>query len=328
MDSGATAREQHIDASAQPTKLGCAIASRRRGLGMSLSELADRARCSKGYLSTIETGQRDAPPSEGLLRRIESALGLEPDALIDVARWERTPSTVRREFGQLQSMLQSRAQASRRLAQLLRPGGPGVDAAYRSGELARLLDIVSPKPVGASDARRHNDDESGPSLAAGVLRLASMLPVDVPVINAVSAGYPTEFTDLGYPARVADEHVRCPDVTDPDAFACRVVGDSMEPDYRAGDIVVFSPAISVVSGMDCFARLEPDHESTFKRAYFETDEAGQTLIRLQPLNNRYPPRSLPRERVAGLYAAVRVIRRIQPGQGVWAEGGAGHSGRT
>jgi SOS-response transcriptional repressor LexA len=84
----------------------------------------------------------------------------------------------------------------------------------------------------------------------------------------------------------------------------------MLPDYREGDVVVFSPARPVKSGMDCFARIEPDHESTFKRVYIEADAAGAEMIRLQPLNPAYASRTLARELVAGLYAAVSVTRRL------------------
>ena len=63
----------------------------------------------------------------------------------------------------------------------------------------------------------------------------------VPVINRVAAGYPHHFTDLDYPPSVADEYVRCPDVHDTQAFATRVVGDSMEPRFHEGDIVIFAP---------------------------------------------------------------------------------------
>jgi SOS-response transcriptional repressor LexA len=52
-------------------------------------------------------------------------------------------------------------------------------------------------------------------------------------------------------------------------------------------------------------RLEPDHQTTFKRIYFEQDS-----IRLQPLNSAFPPRILPRDQVAGLYAAVAVIKKL------------------
>jgi diguanylate cyclase (GGDEF)-like protein len=130
----------------------------------------------------------------------------------------------------------------------------------------------------------------------------------IPVINRVAAGYPAEFTDLDYPASVADEYITCPDVSDPQAFAARVVGDSMEPEYHEGDIVVFSPMLDTPVGSDCFVRLERDNETTFKRVYFEED--GRT-IRLQPLNNAYAPRFVDREDVSGLWAAVYVMRRVE-----------------
>ena len=173
-----------------------------------------------------------------------------------------------------------------------------LDRAYRTGELQRMVGRMAPEPSGSAASATTSDTQPVD------------LPVEVPVINRVAAGYPTEFTDLGYPARVADEYVRCPDIHDPDAFAARVVGDSMEPDYREGDIVIFSPAKDVRDGSDCFARLEPDQETTFKRVYLEKDDAGAELIRLQPMNNRYSPRVVPRERVAGLYAAASVVRPV------------------
>jgi SOS-response transcriptional repressor LexA len=85
----------------------------------------------------------------------------------------------------------------------------------------------------------------------------------------------------------------------------------MEPLYREGDIVVFSPAKVVESGMDCFVRLEPDHETTFKRVYFEEDAEGREVIRIQPMNSAYGPMVVERERVAGLYAGVSVTRSIR-----------------
>ncbi len=135
------------------------------------------------------------------------------------------------------------------------------------------------------------------------------LPLErrIPVINSIAAGYPQEFTDLDYPVSIADEYIACPDVRDVNAFAARVVGDSMEPEYREGEIVVFSPAAPTPSGSDCFVRLERDSETTFKRVYIEDE--GKT-IRLQPLNSAYPPRLVMREDVGGMYAAAYVMRKI------------------
>lgn len=268
---------------------GRALAARRASAGWSLDALAARAGCAKSYLWAVERG-RKGPPSEAMIGRIESALGVVPGELAAAARWERTPGVVRRDI----ESLRERSRASQRLAGMLGAGvrAGSLDELYKSGALHALIGRLDPERGGAV-----------------MQSVAAALPVEIPVINKVTAGYPAGFTDLGYPARVADEYIRSPDVHDPDAFAARVVGDSMEPDYRAGDIVVFSPAVEVTSGMDCFVRLEPDDESTFKRVFFEGD-AGEEIIRIEAINRKYAARVLPRERVAGLYAGVSVTRPI------------------
>ena len=122
----------------------------------------------------------------------------------------------------------------------------------------------------------------------------------VPVINKVSAGYPTDFNDLDYPVGIADDYIRCPDLHDPNSFAVRVVGDSMEPKFREGDIVIFSPSAEVHNGDDCFVRFTMPHETTFKRAFFESDNK----VRLQPRNEKYSPTIVEGKRINGLYRAV------------------------
>ncbi len=125
----------------------------------------------------------------------------------------------------------------------------------------------------------------------------------VPVINKVSAGYPKDFTDLSYPAGVADSYVPAPDLYDADAFAARVFGDSMQPRYRPGDIVVFSPAAPFSEGADCFVRFD-DGQTTFKRVYTETPIDGVERLRLEARNAKYPPRVVDAEKVTGVYRAV------------------------
>ena len=322
---------------------GAALAALRHQAGLSLRELAASAGCAKSYLSMLESGVRAHPPGEDLVLRLEAALGCRPGALLQTARWQATPESVRRRVCELEA---SQRAAASELRRVLGPGSGGVgdgagigadgaaasapgtalDRAWRSGRLSEVvsrlagaLEPASDKPPGVSAGAREASGRTEP--------LARALPLEVPLINSVAAGYPTEFTDLSYPARVADEYVRCPDIKDPDAFAARVVGDSMEPLYREGDIVVFSPNKPVKSGMDCFVRLEPDHEATFKRVEFvssdqrtpnvgegplriRTPEAPTEFIRLVPLNSTYRERVVSREMVAGLYAAVSVTRAI------------------
>ena len=289
--SGAQHASIPIEMHGRPT-VGQVIRAKRREQRLTLERLAALTGCAKSYLSSIENDRR-GPPGDERLERIEQALGLRAGELLNVARWQSTPDVVQQEFAELRQ----EQRLARRLVSILGGTDIGTDGhvrgalgeAHRSGELQRLVDRLS-------GSRR--------------LPLDAVLPMEVPIINRVRAGYPSDFTDLGYPARIADEYVRVPDLTDPDAFAARVVGDSMEPEYREGDIVVFGPARGVRSGTDCFARLGPDHGSTFRRAFFETGQGGAELIRLQPINPKYPPLVLPRERVAGLYAAVSVTRNL------------------
>lgn len=288
--------------------IGQLIKGRRRELGLTLQQVADRAQCAKSYLSEVENGKREGVPSEDLLGRLEAVLQIEAGSLIGRARWDATPSDVKREV----ASLRAQSDAARRLVELLRR--EGVDALHRSGMLEALIGRDGEERSGTIEEDASDIEPGGVERSTGGVGLSRWLPVQVPVINKVTAGYPAEFTDLGYPARIADEYVAVPEVSDPDAFAARVVGDSMLPRYAAGDLVVFSPAAATPSGSDCFVRFERDAETTFKRVYFErSSEDGAEMIRLQPLNSSYAPTVVKREEVAGLYAAVYVVRRIEPG---------------
>jgi phage repressor protein C with HTH and peptisase S24 domain len=131
----------------------------------------------------------------------------------------------------------------------------------------------------------------------------------IPVINRVSAGYPKDFTDLSYPKGVADDYVGCPDIHDKDAFAARVHGDSMTPKYQEGDIVIFSPNALTRSGDDSFVRFE-DGQTTFKRVFFESDDQGAGVLRLQPRNEKYRPQVVPQEKITGLWKALFKYQRV------------------
>lgn len=297
--------------------LGTLVRRRRLELDLTLDELADRIGKVKSYVWGIEN-ERRVPP-DAVLRELAAALLMDERVLIRAARWDETPAMVKREMESLRSTQESRRKLAARLIEIVRGSAVGsdgrvrgaLDESYRSGELSRLVDRISPPPEGSTGGAGDAGKAAGGESAASRELAPASLALEVPLINSVAAGYPREFTDLGYPARVADQYVRCPDVRDPDAFAARVVGDSMEPSYQQGDIVVFSPLKAVKNGSDCFARLEPDHETTLKRVYFETDAEGNELVRLQPLNSAYPPRVVKREQVAALYAAVSVIKKVE-----------------
>lgn len=290
---------------------GARLRKLRLARNMTLEELAAASGCTKGYLSVIENALREVP-SAPMVAALEKALGVAEGELTRAADWERTPAHFRREVMQLAAREAAQREREKKLATILAASGideqgklrGGLDEAYRSGELQRLL-----------GAREDHPDTRNASATTRPAPVSTFLAKEVPLINCIAAGFAREFTDLSYPARIADEYVRCPDIDDPDAFAARVVGLSMMPSYAEGDIVVFSPARAVRGGMDCFVRLEPDGETTFKRVFFETggpngEKTGEERIRLQPLNPAFSAKVVGREMVGGLYAAVSVIKKL------------------
>jgi phage repressor protein C with HTH and peptisase S24 domain/transcriptional regulator with XRE-family HTH domain len=227
-------------------------------------------------------------PTEELRRRWEVVVGeVEAELLQRYRSWSEAQRGLL--GGSFRRLAQTQGEVLVLRAELMREvaargeGGRDLGGAYESGRLAQLVEKLQ-----------------------GNVEAVTGLGERIPVINKVAAGYPTEFTDLGYPVGVADEYVYCPGVDDPNAFAIRVCGDSMEPRYREGDILIISPAVAVHSGDDCFVRIEGTEESTLKRVFFDEEDT----VRLQPLNERYPPQVFPRSQLAALYRAVRRLENL------------------
>ena len=281
----------------------------RTNRGMTLDDLAAATGMAKSYLSQIETGYAP-PPRDEKIGKIARALGLDEGAFVAKAHLSQLPAEtkdriqrlaqlakLREVFDSTEEMMRALAEKSGVAGQApaaeapAEPKGEGLDldALHQSGLLHHLAEW------GADRVERE---------ATAVRR--------VPIINKVAAGYPQEFTDLGYPVGVADEYVTVPlEMGDPNAFAVRVVGDSMEPRYHEGDIVIFSPAAQVRSGDDCFVRFAmtgrtTDGESTFKRVFFDAQDA----IRLQPLNERHAPSQVRPADVAGIFRAIARYEKL------------------
>jgi len=259
--------------------LGGIIRQRREELSMTQDQVATRVGISKPYLSNIETDKVKNPPTDGVLYGLERALEFEHGDLARLAHLARTPVDVREEHEMLEAQVQKLRSV---LKELLKQGSKKKLAGVDLGGLI------------AETEGRSNVKQIAPGVA-------------VPIINKVAAGYPSHFTDLDYPPSVADEYTRCPDMHDQQAFAARVVGDSMAPLYHEGDIVVFSPNTPARSGDDCFVRFDSDTGTTFKRLYLDEEDS----LRLQPLNNNYPAQTYRREQITGLWPAVYRIQRVR-----------------
>lgn len=251
--------------------LGQIIRKKRESLHLTLDQVAAVTGFSKPYLSTIETGRVKNPPSDKLLRKLEEHLKFETGHLQHIAHVERMPADVRQDYEAIDA-------ENRQYKQILKDIIRHRLEPDKLGQLLNQCDIDTMADVSEKDK-------------PGQL---------VPIINKVPAGYPAEFDDMGYPVGFADDYVRCPDIHDPNAFAVRVVGNSMQPKFAEGDVVIFSPKADVQNGDDCFVRLTNPHETTFKRVF----SAPDGKMRLQPRNELHAPIMIDSSRINGLYRAV------------------------
>ncbi len=261
---------------------GSIVRHQREKLHLTQDQTAAKIGISKPYLSNIETDKVRNPPTDKVLKALERVLDFEGGQLQRLAHLARTPMDIRQEH----ELLEAKVHKLRSVLKNLLADDIVKDRIAQDD----LSDLTG------KDTNISADD----LIASGVA---------VPVINKIAAGYPPRFQDMDFPAAAAQEYLRCPDVHDPQAFAVRVFGDAMEPDYRQGDVIIFSPNTSPVSGDDCFVRFAEEGGTTFKRFY--EDSAG--MIRLQPLNSKYPADSYQQEKITGLWPAIARFERLRRG---------------
>ena len=316
---------------------GHEIRHARTNRGLTLDGLAAATGMAKSYLSQIETGYAP-PPRDEKIAKIARALGLDEGALVAKAHLSRLPAgtmeRIRRlaQLARLRETFDSAEEMMRALAAAkgnvdVRAPSVSSGSGDSAGESPATGESAPDLTVRARKGEARKGESQGLDLDAihqsGLLHHLAEWGADrverqaggvrrVPIINKVAAGYPQEFTDLGYPVGIADEYVTVPlEMDDPNAFAVRVVGDSMEPRYHEGDIVILSPAVQVRTGDDCFVRfamvgLATDGESTFKRVFFDSEDA----IRLQPLNERHAPTLVRPADVAGIFRAIARYEKL------------------
>nr|WP_068428854.1 helix-turn-helix transcriptional regulator [Magnetospirillum sp. XM-1]CUW37460.1 putative Transcriptional regulator \ len=115
----------------------------------------------------------------------------------------------------------------------------------------------------------------------------------IPLVGFAQAGDRGFFDDAGYPVGGGWDEIPFPEIGDPHAYALEVSGDSMEPLYRDGDVVIVSPAAGVRRGDRVVVRTT-EGEVMVKQLVRQTAKR----IELASLNPDHPGRSLAAEEVA------------------------------
>ncbi|MFZ1923022.1 MAG: helix-turn-helix transcriptional regulator [Xanthobacteraceae bacterium] len=109
----------------------------------------------------------------------------------------------------------------------------------------------------------------------------------VPLLGFAEAGAGGYFDDGGFPAGEGWDEIAFPAVTDEHAYALEVSGQSMEPAYREGDIILVSPSAPIRRGDRVVVRTK-DGEVLAKELKRRTAKA----IELKSLNVQHADRTL------------------------------------
>src|SRR5204863_1771412 len=122
---------------------------------------------------------------------------------------------------------------------------------------------------------------------------------NVPLIGFAEAGAGGYFDDGGFPVGKGWDEIAFPSVNDEHAYALEISGDSMQPAYRKGDVIVVSPAAPTRRGDRVVAKTR-DGEMMVKQLTRRTAKA----IELQSLNAAHPDRTLAAADVAWIARIV------------------------
>jgi len=124
-------------------------------------------------------------------------------------------------------------------------------------------------------------DEPGSGSAENLV--PGRTPRLVPLLSLAQAAKSAESVFPNY-ARDTTDWIECPKKRPGSrTLALRMSGESMEPDYRHGDIVYVDPDVAPIHGKDVVVRLPERNEVTFKRLVVEGE-----LRYLKALNERWP----------------------------------------
>jgi phage repressor protein C with HTH and peptisase S24 domain len=108
----------------------------------------------------------------------------------------------------------------------------------------------------------------------------------VPLLGLAQAGAGGYFDDGGFPAGEGWDEISLPSVSDEHAYALEISGESMQPAYRKGDVIIVSPAAPIRRG-DRVVLKTRNGEVMVKQLARRTAKT----IELQSLNAAHPDRT-------------------------------------
>lgn len=281
-------------------KLAERIVAFRRKHGLSQSSLATALEVSRNYVSMVEGG-RD--PGRKFKERFEALeIESEQQGTVELAANPRkklafalskrgmSPAELSQKIGYdagvIANVVHGRGRASERMIENIVRELPELskDDLIEGSEHVPILSVSGSE--GSYGAK--------PEVILPPGMDGRMLPL---LSNAEAGAWDAGHTDEGWDGK----SIFVPNVRDRRAFAIRVVGNSMEPDIREGDVVVCSPAQEIRSGLCAVVRTKS--EQAFIKFW---RKHGDTII-LESANPDYEPLKFPESEIAGAWPVIQRI---------------------
>jgi phage repressor protein C with HTH and peptisase S24 domain len=121
----------------------------------------------------------------------------------------------------------------------------------------------------------------------------------VPLIGFAQAGGEGFFDDGGYPVGGGWDEVALPEIADANAYALEISGESMEPVFRDGDVVIVSPAAPIRRGDRVVVRTRNGEVMAKQLA-----RRSARRVELRSLNPAHPDRSFDLAEVSWVHRIV------------------------
>ena len=121
----------------------------------------------------------------------------------------------------------------------------------------------------------------------------------IPLIGLAQAGGEGYFDDGGYPVGGSWDEVSLPEIGDPHAYALEISGESMEPVFRDGDVVIVSPGAPIRRGDRVVARTAAGEVMAKQLA-----RRSARRVELRSLNPAHPDYSFDLADVAWIHRIV------------------------
>jgi len=271
--------------------IGQRVKALRDKLGLTQTDLANRMRFSRNYISIVEGGHEPSPKFVKALELIEQAPvhNNEHTAVIRDEPHAGTPrERIKARRQQLGLTLDQLAELTGYQRSTLRNVEEGQTRASE-GLLKRLafhLDLPLDELMGGSDYAHMAGTGRTMGATANIVTPPGMTARVIPKLSWAQAGTTEAWEDVYEHEGFIGFNVR-----DSKAIAVEIRGDSMAPQFPQGTIAIVYPTWEAKTGDLVIARLN-DGTVMFKRLHVDGDR--YTFISLNPI---YPPLTVERSKI-------------------------------